>query len=230
MPSSRVAAALSSAPFAARLSPEHLARLGRDVVMKDFAAGSRICRKGASADYWIGIAYGSVKIQVTSSEGRGTTLATFSEGCWFGEGTLLKGECWPFDAVALCDSRVAMVPVSAFHWLLENSFPFNRFLIDQLNARLGQFIGRCEHARLHQTSQHVAHCIAELLDPRLYPAPERPYLHMSQEELGKLAGVSRAIVNEALHNLARSGIVRVSYGSISVIDPEGLRRFSESPH
>jgi hypothetical protein len=53
---------------------------------------------------------------------------------------------------------------------------------------------------------------------------------MSQEELGNLAGVSRAVVNKVLHELSRTGVIRVSYGCISLIDPEGLRRFSESTH
>ena len=223
-----VSAILKGTRFADRLSKAHAETLARQVVVAHYSAGAVICRRGATPDCWVGIVDGSVKIQVTSSDGRATTLATFSDGCWFGEGTLLKGEAWPFDAIALCDATMALIPISTFQWLLENSFPFNRFLIDQLNARLGQFISRCEHARLHPTDQHVAHCIAELVDPRLYPMPDRPYLRMSQEELGHLAGVSRTIVNRVLQDLERNGIVRVTYGAISLIDPDGLRRFSEA--
>jgi CRP-like cAMP-binding protein len=220
---------LASAPFAARLSQEDLARVARDLVVREYQSGAWICRKGAIAENWMGVLRGAVKIQVVSSEGRGTTLATFTKDCWFGEGTLLKSERWPFDAVALSDAAIALVGLATFNWLLDNSFPFNRFIINQLNARLGQFISRCEHARLHQTDQHVAHCIAELLDPRLYPLPQKPFVRMSQEELGNLAGVSRAKVNKVLHALSRSGIVHISYGCIVLVDPEGLRRFSEAP-
>jgi CRP/FNR family transcriptional regulator, cyclic AMP receptor protein len=223
-------ALLSGARFAQQLTADHRARLARELVLREFPAGAHVCRRGGVATFWMGVATGTVKIQVISPEGRGTTLATFSEGCWFGEGTILKDEPWPFDAIALRDARIALVPAATFRWLLENSFPFNRFLIDQLNARLGQFISRCEHARLHQTDRHVAHCIAELLDPRLYPVSHQSFVRMSQEELGNLAGVSRAVVNKVLSELSRSGIIRVSYGSISLIDPEGLRRFSESTH
>lgn len=221
---------LSGARFAQQLAADHRARVARELVVREFAAGAHVCRRGASATFWMGVTAGTVKIQAVSPEGRGTTLATFSEGCWFGEGTLLKSEPWPFDAIVLRDARIALVPAATFRWLLDNSFPFNRFLIDQLNARLGQFISRCEHARLHQTDRHVAHCIAELLDPRLYPFAQQPFVQMSQEELGNLAGVSRAVVNKVLNELSRSGIVRVAYGSISLIDPDGLRRFSESAH
>src|SRR5256885_7579682 len=69
-----------------------------------------------------------------------TTLfrSTFPPGCWFGEGTLLKREGWPFDATAIEDTLLALMPAATFHWLLEHSLGFNRFLLDQVNARLGQ--------------------------------------------------------------------------------------------
>src|SRR5919197_2694992 len=111
---------LASAPFATRLSQEHTARLARDVVLREYEAGAWICRKGASAENWMGVVDGTVKIQAVSSEGRGTTLATFTRGCWFGEGTLLKEEPWPFDAVALSNAKLALVRASTFNWLLDN--------------------------------------------------------------------------------------------------------------
>lgn len=228
LPQSDILQILPLGRFVKQLSEGHQDRFQAEMVVKEFGAHAHVCRKGMSADWWFGIIAGVVKIQVSSPDGRGTTLATFSEGCWFGEGALLKEECWPYDAVTVNNVVMAMIPSSCFRWLLNNSLPFNHFLIDQLNMRLGQFIGRCEHARLHQADQHVAHCIAELLDPRLNPISDRSYLRMSQEELGHLAGVSRAIVNRVLQDLERDGIIRVSYGSISLIDLQGLRRFSES--
>lgn len=219
---------LKAAPFAQGLCEAHLQRLEHELVLREVPAGASVCQKSRKAEHWVGVARGTIKIHVLSPDGRGTTLATFSDGCWFGEGTLLKGEPWPFDAAAIGNTLVALVPAATFQWLLDNSFPFNRFLIDQLNARLGQFISRCEHARLHQSNQHVAHCIAELIDSRLYPFVENRRLTMSQEELASLAGVSRQIVNRALGELEDIGVVRVAYGSLTLIDPEGLRRFSES--
>lgn len=219
---------LESAPFAPNLSQAHLLRLQREVLLREVPAGRSLCQKTGNAGHWTGVVQGAVKIHALSPTGRSTTLTTFSPGCWFGEGTLLKQERWPFDATAIEDTLVALMPAGTFHWLLEHSLGFNRFLLEQLNARLGQFIGRCEHARLHHSSRHVAHCISELMDARLYPGAENRHLGMSQEELASLAGVSRQIVNRALSELEDLGAVRVSYGSLTLIDPEGLRRFSES--
>ena len=120
---------------------------------------------------------------------------------------------------------MAYLPISTFEWLLDSSFAFNRFLLDQLNARLAQFVERCEHLRLHDAEHHVVHCLTEMVDPRLYPYADDRIARL-QEGLAHLAGVSRSIVNRVLHKLQRQGLVRVDYRSIRLLDPDGLRRFS----
>ena len=44
--------------------------------------------------------------------------------------------------------RVALMPEATFFWLLDTSIPFNRFILTQLNERLGQFMATFEHDRL----------------------------------------------------------------------------------
>jgi hypothetical protein len=99
----------------------------------------------------------------------------------------------PYDVVALRESLLAAVPASTFHWLLGISLPFNRFIIDQLNARLAQFVVRLEHSRSSHPDRHVAHCLGELFNATLYPGtgatPKFP-----QEEIAFLARVSRQLV------------------------------------
>jgi CRP-like cAMP-binding protein len=168
-----------------------------------------------------------VRIENSSPDGRHTTLTHFSSGCWFGEGTLLKRDAWPFDAIAVVDSVIAVVPSHTFEWLLDSSVAFNRFLLHQLNARLGQFVERCEHLRLHDADHHVVHCLVEMVDPRLYPTVEAN-ITLSQEELARLAGVSRSVVSRVLHKLERESLVRVEYRSIRLLDPRRLRQFSDA--
>jgi CRP-like cAMP-binding protein len=130
--------------------------------------------------------------------------------------------------VALRDSRLALVPASTFHWLLGTSLPFNRFLIDQLNARLAQFVIRVEHSRSFHPDRHVAHCLAELFNTELYPGTATT-LQISQEEIAFLAGVSRQLANRALRRLEDEKLLQVSYGSIRIINVEALRAFASKP-
>jgi CRP-like cAMP-binding protein len=222
---------VAATPFHASLSEEQAFRFENEVELKHYKSNASIRCRGEMADGWLGVIKGLVRIENTSLDGRQTTLTHFSAGCWFGEGTLLKREAWPFDATASTETVMAVLPFSTFEYLLDANFRFNRFLLNQLNARLAQFVERCEHLRLHDADHHVAHCLAEMVDPRLYPA-NGDQIPMSQEGLARLAGVSRSVVSQTLQRLEREGFLKVDYRSITLLDRAGLREFSDShqPH
>ena len=159
-----------------------------------------------------------------SATGKLTTFTGLPAGAWFGEGSLLKDEPRRYDVVALRDSRVALMPRATFTALLDDSIAFNRFLLLQLNERLGQFIGQVEHDRLLSVEARVARCLAAMFNSYLYPATAMQ-LKLSQEEIGYLSDLSRQRVNQALKALERARLVEVAYGGIVVLDLPGLRNF-----
>lgn len=216
---------LDSLEANAVLNDEEARHVRRGAVVKSYPAGSAVRRRGARIDGWLGVASGLVNIENVSATGRITTVTNFPAGCWFGEGSALKGGVWPFDAIALTDAQIVLLPQAVFDWLLSTSFAFNRFLLNQLNARLAQFVERCVYERLHDADEHVVHCLLEMIDPRFYPRTTGKW-DMSQESLARLTGVSRSVVSRVLHKLQREGVLRVDYRSITLLDPEGLRRSS----
>lgn len=206
------------------LSAEHLARVRAAIMVRDFAAGNTVCRKGDPASAWIGVIDGLVKLHSLSPSGKSVTFAGIPAGGWFGEGSVLKGEPLKYDVVALRDSRIALMPEAMFRLLLDTSIPFNRFLLTQLNERLGQFIGMVEYDRLLEPDARVARTLAALFNRHLYPDTQ-PHIQISQEELGYLAGASRQRVNRALQVLAGAGLIKVDYGLVTVLDLIGLQRY-----
>jgi CRP-like cAMP-binding protein len=182
--------------------------------------------KGEPVDSWMGIIDGLGKMASHWTTGKTTSLTGISSGGWFGEGSLLKNEPRRYDVMALRETRVALMSRSTFLWLMDHSIPFNRYLITQLNERLGQFIGMMENERLLDPDARVARCLAGLFNPVLYPGTNR-LLQISQEELGYLAGVSRQRANQALRTLEDAGLVRSEYGGIDILDLDGLGRFGE---
>ena len=194
------------------------------MVERHIPAGGFVCRKGEPVDHWIGVIDGLVKISSDLESGKTATLAGILSGGWFGEGSMLKTEVRRYDAVALRDSRVAYMRRDTFQWLLDHSIGFNRYLLVQLNERLGQFIGLLESERLLDTDARVARCLATMFNPVLYPGDNRQ-IAVSQEELGYLTGVSRQRVNRSLKVLQFAGYLKVEYGRITVCDLDSLRRF-----
>jgi CRP/FNR family transcriptional regulator, cyclic AMP receptor protein len=207
------------------LTPEQLARVEAETLTRLLPVGVPVCRKGEPVEHWIGLIDGLVKMTSMNSEGKTTTFLGVTSGGWFGEGSLLKDKTRKYDVVTLRESRVAYMPRATFEWLLDTDIAFNRFLLMQLNERLGQFIAMVEHERLLEPDARVARSLAALFNPVLYP-DHATDIQLSQEELGYLSGVSRQRVNQALQVLEKAGLLKVEYGRIKIVDLDGLRAFT----
>nr|WP_229214625.1 Crp/Fnr family transcriptional regulator [Duganella sp. HH101] len=201
-----------------------MARVEAETFETFVAKGGYVCRKGEMVENWLGIIDGMVKMTNFSAAGKSVSFTGVPAGGWFGEGSLLKKEILKYDAMALRDTRTARMPISTFHWLLETSLPFTRFLLMQLNERLGQFIGMVENDRLLNPDTRVARCLVSMFNSHLYPGLEK-LVQISQEELGLLSGASRQRANQALQLLEKQGLLSLDYGGIRILDLEGLRRY-----
>jgi CRP/FNR family transcriptional regulator, cyclic AMP receptor protein len=222
--SGELKAMLRRAPWAAGLGAAELQAVESELQERHVDAGTTVWHEGAPAEHWMGIVDGMVKVQSIDAAGRTTVFIGVSTGGWLGEGSVIKGERLRFDVVALETTHLALMPAATFHRLLQTHLPFNHFLIAQLNARLGQFLGLTESQRTRDADAQVALCVAELFNPELNPQPHRD-IHFSQEEIGRLAGLSRQVAGRALHRLEREGLVSVRHGGIEVLDVAGLRRW-----
>jgi CRP/FNR family transcriptional regulator, cyclic AMP receptor protein len=201
-----------------------VARAG--IVEKSYRANEYIFMRGDRFEYWTGVVSGLARMGIVSRGGKATSFAGLTAGAWFGEGTVLKDEARRYDVVALRDTRLAMMDRNTFFWLFENSVAFNRFLVRQLNERVGQFIGALEHDRMLDATSRIARSIASLFNPILYPDMTR-HIEITQEEIGALSGISRQIANQCLKRLEQEGLLRLEYGGVTIIELERLRHHGE---
>jgi len=213
---------LDTIPWLDRLSPAEYERTVEDLKITDAVSGEYVCRTGRPVTYWFGVVDGLLKMSSENVEGQTMTFTGVPPGGWFGEGTALKRESYRYNIQALRKSRVAGLHVDTFHWLLDNSIGFNRFVMNQLNERLGQFIAAREIDRMSNPDIRVARSLAALFNPVLYPGVGE-VLRITQQELAYLVGLSRQRVNEALTALAEQGVIRVEYGGLRVLDLKALR-------
>jgi CRP/FNR family transcriptional regulator, cyclic AMP receptor protein len=201
-----------------------VARAG--VVERSYAAGESIFHRGDHFDYWTGVISGLARMGIVSREGKTTSFTGLTAGAWFGEGTMLKKEARRYDVVALRDTRFALMDRTTFFWLYEHSAAFNRFLVVQLNERLGQFIGLVEYGRTLDATARLARSIAWLFNPILYPDLNL-HIEITQEEIGALSGISRQNANQCLKRLEREGLLRLEYGGVTIVDLERLRSYGD---
>ena len=183
---------LAGIPWLRHLQPAEQERVIPQIVVGDAQPGDHVCRYGRPPTYW------------------------------FGEGTAIKQEPYRYNVQALRNSVVAGLPIDGFHWLLDHSIGFNRFVMNQLNERLGQFIAAREIDRMNDPDVRVARSLASLFNPVLYPGVGE-VLRITQQELAYLVGLSRQRVNMALNTLQEAALIRIEYGGLRVLSLEGLR-------
>jgi CRP-like cAMP-binding protein len=217
---------LDAIPWIGVLTPAQREVVAAQLQVGDAEVGERICRIGRPASFWFGVIDGLLKMSNDESSAQAVTFTGVPPGGWFGEGTLLKRESYRYNIQALRRSVVAGLPIETFQELLEHSIPFNRFMLNQLNERLGQFIAAREIDRISDPELRVARNLAALFHPQLYPGVGS-MLRITQQELGYLVGLSRQRVNQALNNLANRRLISIEYGGLRVLDLQGLRCFPQ---
>jgi CRP-like cAMP-binding protein len=213
---------LDAIPWLGLLEPADRERAVNDLRIAQAASGEFLCRMGRPVTYWFGVIDGLLKMSTDNAEGQTMTFTGLPPGGWFGEGTVLKREAYRYNIQALRTSMVAGLHVDTFHWLLDHSIAFNRFVMNQLNERLGQFIAAREIDRMTNPDIRVARSLASLFNPVLFPGVGE-VLRITQQELAYLAGLSRQRVNEALNALQAQGCIQVEYGGVRVLDLPALR-------
>ena len=218
-------AELHDIPWLHLLRQEEKAQITPQLVVSDLQTGDHVCRIGKPVTYWFGVLSGLLKMSTDNESGQTMTFTGIPPGGWFGEGTAIKREVYRYNIQALRPSLVAGMPVDTFHWLIDHSLGFNRFIMQQLNERLGQFIAARVMDRMTNPELRLARHLAALFNPVLFSGVGE-VLRITQQELAYLVGLSRQRVNEALKVLEARHLIRVEYGGLRILDLEGLRTAS----
>jgi CRP/FNR family cyclic AMP-dependent transcriptional regulator len=218
---------LDEAPWMDSLSGPVRERVKAEAYESYHQGKDLVARKGEPVHAWIGVAEGLLKATDIMRTGKVVMFSGIPAGAWVGEGSVIKRELRRYDIVAVRPTRIVHVPCATFRWLLETSFEFNRFVIGHLNERIGQFMAMVETDRLSDPIARVARAISNLYHPVLYPGLG-PFLQVSQEELGEVAGLSRQRTNAAIKALGKAGLVRPVYGGLLIVDLPALRAYGNA--
>jgi CRP/FNR family cyclic AMP-dependent transcriptional regulator len=215
---------LAGAAWVQGLTPGERQRAERETFSRVYPKGGYVFQAGETVDYWMGVVDGLAKMTISLSDGASTSFVAVGPGSWFGEGSVIKRAPRGYGGVALRETELALMPRATFMWLLGANLAFNRFIIDQLNERLLQFIGLAQRDRLLDPNARVALSLASLFNPQLSPGIESA-LVISQDEIAELAGLSRQRTNEALKVLAEKGLLRTERVGITILDLKALQAF-----
>jgi len=191
-----------------------------------YPAGREIFAKGSPGQSLMAVLRGSIKISSLSSEGKEFVFGIINAGEIFGEIAVLDGEERSADATAMTDCELLVLNRRDFLRVLENRADLCMILLRILCRRLRQTSEQVEDVMFRHLESRVAKALLQLAESvGLHGVQgDSVELHLSQRELGNMAGGSRESVNKILQNWHRQGLIDLGKASVLIRDIQALRR------
>ncbi|MGA7262862.1 MAG: Crp/Fnr family transcriptional regulator [Stellaceae bacterium] len=191
-----------------------------------YPAGYEIFAKGSSGQSLVAVLRGSIRISSLSNEGKEIVFNIINAGEIFGEIAVLDGEERSADATAMTDCELLVLNRRDFLRLLENRADLCMILLRILCQRLRQTSEQVEDVMFRHLESRLAKALLRRAESVGLHGPQSTSveLHLSQRELGNMAGGSRESVNKILQNWHRQGLIDLGKSSVLIRDIEALRR------
>ena len=196
----------------------------RHAVVRSFRRGQVICRAGRRPEGLYGLLEG--RVHVTRAVGSdGEDLVHVGEpGFWIGEYALLTRGPAIVDTVAATAVRMLLLPHAAFERLVETEprwyRPFALLALERYALMVAQLTDIRSLAPEERLRARLANILALRRLERFRAGAV--VLHLSQEELARMVGVSRQTLNALLGRLRDDGLVEIGFRSLRIPDPSRL--------
>jgi CRP/FNR family cyclic AMP-dependent transcriptional regulator len=226
-------------PLFARLSEDELSDLAARIRPRLYKRAEVIFRKDDPGTHLYLVLEGAVKIALPGEFGQEALVAIMRPGDFFGELALFDRSPRSATAVALDDTRAALLAGEDFIAFLERHPSAVRLVLETLARTIRRLSDRVEHLTFLDVPSRVAKYLLDLAQANA-PSPQAPpargrgtaaataaptlELSLTQDELAAFVGASRVSVNRVLGDLERREIVSIKRRRISIKDPERLAK------
>jgi CRP-like cAMP-binding protein len=194
--------------------------------LERYPSGREIFSKGSPGPSLVAVLRGSIKISSLSNEGKEIVFNIINAPEIFGEIAVLDGEERSADATAMTDCELLVLNRRDFLRLLENRADLCMIMLRILCQRLRQTSEQVEDVMFRHLESRLAKRLLHLAESVGLHGLQSSLveLHVSQRELGNMAGGSRESVNKILQNWHRQGLIDLGKASVLIRDVEALRR------
>ena len=209
-----------------KLSGDEIDTLLHYTRVERYPAGSEIFSKGSPGSSMMAVLRGTLKMSSVSADGKEVVFNLMNPGDCFGEIALLDGEARSTDAVAMTDCELLMLYRRDFMPILEKRADICLILLKVLCQRLRQTTEQVEDVLFRHLESRIAKALLHLAESASLHSVQgiAVDLHLSQRELGNIAGCSRESVNKQLQIWHRAGLIDLSKGSIVIRDIPAIER------
>jgi len=223
--SSNKLAVLRKHPYFCDLGPEAFDQLCRYAKHATLKRGSTIFSKGDAGNSLVAVISGTVKISISSPDGRTAILNLIGPGEIFGEVALLDGHARTADATANTNCEIFVIDRREFLPFVRSQPALAMKFIELLCARLRWTSDQVEQVILQDLPGRLASALIRLTE-RHRPAEGGLTIVITQQEISEMVGMTRESINKQLRAWAARRWVRLEHGAIVVLDIEALQELA----
>jgi CRP/FNR family transcriptional regulator, cyclic AMP receptor protein len=209
------------------LGSEALDQLCRYAKLTILKRGAPIFSKDDPGNSLYAVISGTVKISISSPEGRNAILNLIGPGEVFGEMSVLDGQSRSADATANTNCEIFVVDRRDFLPFVRSQPALAMKFIELLCTRIRWTSDQVEQIILQDLPGRLASALLGLTEKRRQE-PESRTIAITQQEISEMVGMTRESINKQLRAWAARGWVRLEHGAIVVLDAASLRELAEA--
>jgi CRP/FNR family cyclic AMP-dependent transcriptional regulator len=218
---------LRKQPIFCDLDPEALDQLCRYAKHTMLKRGTTIVSKGDPGNSLIVVISGTIKISVSSPDGRSAILNLIGPGEIFGEVAVLDGQARTADATANSNCEIYVIDRRDFIPFVRSQPALAMKFIELLCTRLRWTSDQVEEVILQNLPGRLASALLRLTEKHKL-APAGRTIAITQQEISEMVGMTRESINKQLRAWAARNWVRLEHGAIVVLDVASLRELIEA--
>jgi CRP/FNR family cyclic AMP-dependent transcriptional regulator len=225
--SSSKLAVLRKHPIFCELAPEALDQLCRYAKYATLKRGATIFAKGDPGSSLVAVLSGTVKISVSSPDGRSAILNLIGPGETFGEVAVLDGKARTADCTANTNCEIFVIDRRDFLPFVRSHPALAMKFIDLLCTRLRWTSDQVEQVILQDLPGRLASALIRLTEKHKL-APTGRMIAITQQEISEMVGMTRESINKQLRIWAMRNWVRLEHGAIVVLEAGPLQALAEA--
>ena len=220
-------AVLRKHPYFADLEPDAFDQLCRYAKHSTLKRGATIFAKGDPGTSLFAVISGTVKISISSPDGRNAILNLIGAGEIFGEIALLDGGARSADAIANSNCELFVIDRREFIPFVRSQPALAMKFIELLCTRLRWTSDQVEQVILQNLPGRLASALLRLTEKHKL-APQGRTIAITQQEISEMVGMTRESINKQLRAWAARDWVRLEHGAIVVLKAEPLQTLADA--
>jgi len=217
--SEQAARALAAVSYFGELDHPTLKAVARVASRRSYAPDQTVFVEGEPCPGLYVVEDGWLKVVRMSIEGREQVLRFVGPGEAFNEVGVFADTPNPATVVALEPTTVWFIGRRTIVRLLEQEVGFARSVVESLSRRVLHLASLVEDLSLRTVEARLARLLLERAERHTL---ERRHW-ATQAEMAARLGTVLHVVNRALQELAREGLIELDRHQIRILDPEGLK-------